>query len=386
MSNWISKATGTFKGDDSSSPQAFELICECGQKHSGMRRAKWQRIICRSCGGPLFVVQKDPYPIPKEMPQQSSARAGLTEATVEDVDETANARTATAPPRSRRESAPAGGAQKRFVPSANAPPARKSRASTGGFWKQFRIIMGVIGLVAMLTGYLVYQSAQRTHAERSLKDAIDKIHDAFLRSEWVEARNQLEVAVQSLDYLGREGPDTTRYRQQLRETVAMTGLVTQPLGDILEEAAKAQTEGEKSLQEFQYRIQGQWLILDGQAKPELEGGKSSLKRYVIPLPITVGEEGQPVQIVIESRDFARMMSKTESETEGVVVAIQIASISPSEDKSTWEIIAVPESTVLWTDQTTYRGIGFSAEEADAHANTLARQAEVLGVTGETHAP
>lgn len=386
MSNWISKATGTFKGDDSSSPQAFELICECGQKHSGMRRAKWQRIICRSCGGPLFVIQKDPYPLPKELPKQSSARDGLTEATAEDVAETANAHTATPPARSRRESVSAGGAHKRFVPSANAPPARKSRSSTGGFWKQFRIIMGVIGLAAVLTGYLVYQSAQRTNAERSLKNAIDKIHDAFLRGEWVEARNQLEIAVQSLDSLGREGPDTTRYRQQLRETVAMTGLVTQPLGDILEQAAIARTEGEKALQEFQYRIQGQWLILDGQAQPEHEAGKNSRKRSVIPLPLTIGEENRPVRIVIESLDFARMMSKTESETESVVVAIQIASISLSEDKSAWEIIAVPESTVLWTDRTTYQGIGFSNEEADAHANTLARQADILGVTGESHAP
>jgi hypothetical protein len=219
--------------------------------------------------------------------------------------------------------------------------------------------MGVIGLAAVLTGYLVYQSAQRTNAERSLKNAIDKIHDAFLRGEWVEARNQLEIAVQSLDSLGREGPDTTRYRQQLRETVAMTGLVTQPLGDILEQAAIARTEGEKALQEFQYRIQGQWLILDGQAQPEHEAGKNSRKRSVIPLPLTIGEENRPARIVIESLDFARMMSKTESETESVVVAIQIASISLSEDKSAWEIIAVPESTVLWTDRTTYQGIGFS---------------------------
>lgn len=385
MSNWISKTTGAFKGDDSSSPQAFGLICECGQKHSGMRRAKWQRIICRSCGGPLFVMQKDPYPIPKEMPQQSSARADLTEAPIEDAPEAAG-RTATAPPRSRREPTQAGGSPKRFVPAANSSPARTPRSSTGGFWKQFRIIMVVMGLVAIVTGYLMYRSTQRAHAEKSLKDAIDNIHDAFLRSEWVEARNQLETAVQSLNYLGREGPDATRYRQQLRETVAMTGLVTQPLGDLLEEAVKARGEGDKALQEFQYRIQGQWLILDGQAQPELEGGKSSRKRYVLPLPISVGEDSQPVRIVIESKDFSRMMAKADAETESVVVAIQIAAITPSEDKSAWEVVAVPESAVLWTDRTTYQGIGFSSAEADAHANTLTRQANILGVTGETHAP
>ena len=69
MSNWISKATNAFQGDDSSSAQAFELSCDCGQKHSGIRRQKWQRIVCRSCGGSLFVLQRDPYPPPKERPE-----------------------------------------------------------------------------------------------------------------------------------------------------------------------------------------------------------------------------------------------------------------------------------------------------------------------------
>lgn len=384
MSHWISKAADAFKGDDSSSPQAFELYCECGQKHSGMRRAKWQRIICRSCGGPLFVMQRDPYPLPKERPQQSSARPGMEEVPVEEALEAANDRTAAVPSRSRREPTRVAGTSKRFVATGSNSPATRARSIPGGFWKQFRIILAVIGFVAALTGYLVYRSTQRANAEKSLQIAIDKIHDAFLRSEWGEARNQLETAVQSLRILGRDGPDAVRYRQQLRETVAMTGLLSQPLSDVLDEAVKARSDGDSALQEFQYRVRGQWLIIDGSAQPQLADSKSSRKKYVVPLPFTVGPENQPVQIVIESTDFSRMMAK--SETENVVVAIQIASIAPSEDKSAWEIVAEPESTVLWTDRATYLGIGFTPGEADAHTSVLARQAQVLGVTGEPHAP
>ena len=308
----------------------------------------------------------------------------MEEVPVEEALETANDRDAAAPSRSRREPARVGGASKRFVPSAVDTPARGSRSTPGGFWKQFRIILAVIGFVAALTGYLVYRSTQRANAEKSLKSAIDKIHDAVLRSEWVEARNQLETAVQSLNTLGRNGPDAIRYRQQLRETVAMTGLLSQPLSDILDEAVKAQSDGATALEEFQYRVRGQWLILDGQAQPQLGDSKSSRKKYVIPLPVTVGQENQPVRIVIESTDFSRMMAK--SETESVVVGIQIASIAPSEDKSAWEIVAEPESTVLWTDRATYLGIGFTTEEADALTSVLARQAQILGVTGDPHAP
>ncbi len=384
MSNWISKATGAFKGDDSSSPQAFELTCECGQKHSGMRRAKWQRIICRSCGGPLFVMQRDPYPIPKELPQQSSARAGFQEAEVAVAVEAEHRSPASAPSRGRRESDNVVGAPKRFVPSTVQAPARSLRASQSRFWKQFRIILFVIGCVGLGTGYVVYRSAQRSAAEQSLKDSIDKIRDAFQRSEWVEARNQLEIAVRSLDYLGREGPGTKRYRQQLRETTAMTGLITQPLSELLDDAAKAESEGQDALENFQYRVKGQWLILDGQAKPELSESKSTLKSYLIPLPLSVGEKNLSVDIVVESTEFARMMAK--SEAESVVVAVQVDAIELNEGKSNWRIMTRPESTVLWSDRTTYQGIGFTSEETDSLASVLSKQAASLGITGESDAP
>jgi len=384
MSNWISKATNAFKGDDSSSPQAFELFCECGQKHSGLRRAKWQRIVCRACGGSLFVLQRDPYPAPKEQPQQHSTRALLDEAVPEsEVVENEYGEQAPQPAPTRRE-AIAGGASPKRAPSAPvAAPARIPRQSQVGFWKQFRVIFVVIGLVGGITGFVLYQSSQRAAAEISLKDSIDKTQDALGKGEWIEARNQLEIAVRSLDRLGRENADALRFRQQLRETTAMTRLLSQPLSELLVDAAEAQAAGEAELAAFQFRVKEQWIILEGQAEPLLSDKKSSRKQYRIVIPVSAGKENLPVEIVIVSTELSRLMAK--SEAESVVVAIQIEAVKLSEDKSTWQIVATPESTVLWADRIMYLGIGYSAEDADSVADVLAKQAKSLGVTGEPHA-
>ncbi len=386
MSNWISKATKAFKGDDASSAQTFELWCDCGQKHSGVRRAKWQRIVCRACGGSLFVLQRDPYPPPKERPEPRVSRS-LEDAAVEEAAEAGTAATVdeydipAPPPRETPRPKPLPAViesrPKRTLPPVVAAPSLAPRKSSGGFWKPFRVIMVVIALLGLVTGFLMYRSSQRSAAERALKDSIDKIKDAILRGEWVEARNQLGAAVTAVDRLGRDDEDAQRYRQQLRETTAMTSLLSQPLSDLLTEADKAEAAGEKDLATFQYKVQGQWLFIEGQAEPLLSAKKSSRVQYRIPLPLLVGSTNMPAEVVVVSAEMSRWMAKSESES--VVVAVQVQSIQLSEDKSTWQILTEPESAVLWAYRQTYLGIGYTAEEADAVATTLASQAKSLGV-------
>lgn len=384
MSNWISKATNAFQGDDSSSSQAFELWCDCGQKHAGVRRAKWQRIVCRACGGSLFVLQRDPYPPPKERPEPR-----ISQAIVEELEEE-SPRTAPAvdeyeipepPRRARPRPQPAADERpKRTPPPVVAAPSLVPRQSHGGFWKPFRVIMAVIALLGVVTGFLMYQSSQRSAAERALKDSIDKIKDSILNGEWIEARNQLAIAVKAVDRLGRDDDDALRFRQQLRETTAMTSLLSQPLSDLLTEADKAEAAGETELSTFQYKVQGQWLFIEGQAEPMLSDKKSARVQYRISLPLTIGAGNLPVEVVIVSAELSRLLTKSASES--VVLAIQIQAIQLSQDQSTWQILAEPESAVLWAYRQTYQGIGYTAAEAEAVSATLASQAKSLGVNDE----
>ena len=385
MSNWVSKATNAFKGDDSSSSQAFDLSCDCGQKHSGIRRQKWQRIVCRSCGGSLFVLQRDPYPPPKDRPEPPVSPPILDEAIAEQAEQPPSVDEYAIPEPVRRvapqkptpvvDSRP-----KRALAPVVAAPSLTPRKSPGGFWKPFRVILVFIALLAVVTGYVMYQSSQKRFAEQSLREAIDKIADAILHGQWVEARNQLSTAVIATDRLGREDADAQRYRQQLRETTAMTTLLSQPISDLLTEADTAEAAGEKELEAFQYKVKGQWLFIEGRAEPILSDKKKSRVQYRIPLPMTIGADNRAVEVVIVSTELSRLMAKSESES--VVLAVQIQALQPSEDKSTWQVLAEPESAVLWAYRETYQGIGYTAEDADAASATLANQAKSLGVTDE----
>jgi hypothetical protein len=384
MSNWISKATNAFQGDESSSSQTFELWCDCGQKHAGVRRAKWQRIVCRACGGSLFVMQRDPYPPPKEKPEPRISQAAVEELKNESPETAPTSDEYEIPETRRREtprpkSAVAERSQ-RTPPPIVAAPSLAPRKSNGGFWKPFRIIIAVIALLGAVTGLLMYQSSQRSAAERALKDSIDKIKDSLLNGEWIEARNQLTVAVHAVDRLGRDDDDALRFRQQLRETTALTSLLSQPLSDLLLEADKAEAAGEKDLATFQYKVQGQWLLIEGQAEPMLSDKKSARVQYRIPLPLTIGAGSLPVEVVIVSAELSRLLAKSESES--VILAVQIQAIQLSEDQSTWQIQAEPESAVLWAYRQTYQGFGYTAEETESVATTLASQAKSLGVGDE----
>ncbi len=385
MSNWISKATHAFQGDDSSSSQTFELWCDCGQKHAGVRRAKWQRIVCRACGGSLFVLQRDPYPPPKERPEPRISKAPVEELEEESLGTVPPVDEYEIPEPPRREPPPPrqqAAVDRRPPPRTPTPlvaaPSLAPRKSHGGFWKPFRVSMAVIALLGAVTGFLMYQSSQRSAAERALKDSIDKIKDSILNGEWIEARNQLAIAVKAVDRLGRDDDDALRFRQQLRETTAMTGLLSQPLSDLLTEADQAQSAGDTALSTFQYKVKGQWLFIEGQAQPMLSDKKSARVQYRIPLPLTIGAGSLPVEVVIVSAELTRLRVKSESES--VILAVQIQAIQLSEDQSTWQIVAEPESAVLWAYRQTYQGIGYTAAEAESVAETLASQAKSLGVS------
>jgi len=74
MSGWLSRLTssGAAAADE---PQPFQVNCECGVGHSGLRRKVSQRIICRTCGSALFVLPKNIYPAPTAQKKKKESAA-----------------------------------------------------------------------------------------------------------------------------------------------------------------------------------------------------------------------------------------------------------------------------------------------------------------------
>lgn len=65
MAGWLTRLA--FPGSGApDAPQPFQVTCECGLDHSGLRRKTSQQIICRTCGAALFVLPKNVYPSPAD--------------------------------------------------------------------------------------------------------------------------------------------------------------------------------------------------------------------------------------------------------------------------------------------------------------------------------
>lgn len=372
--NWISKAAGALKGDDSPG-QAFNLFCECGQQHQGVRRQKWQRIVCRACGGSIFVLQKDPYPPPKERPEAKVAPPTAVEIEDEDavepegiVDKRAQ-REAITRPRLKQKPPPTEAKPHPEVVAAPSLVQPKSRLFT-----PLRIVLLLILGIGSLTIYGVFRSSQKTRATTDLKGSLDGIQNSIDTGAWVDARNQLETAVRAMEILARSEAEIAPYRQQLKETTAMTSLASQPVSDLLNEADLARSSGEEALKQYQFKVRGQYLFVEGRAERQI-ADQTARVQHRIELPLAVGKQSLPAYVVLQSTDVARYLER--QETGDLLVAAKIVSIDPS--PQAWEIRTEPDSVVLWANTKTYEGLGFSQDDLAAVLDTLDKQAVSLGV-------
>lgn len=372
--NWISKAAGALKGDDSPG-QAFNLFCECGQQHQGVRRQKWQRIVCRACGGSIFVLQKDPYPPPKERPEAKVAPPTAVEIDdevpiePEGIVEKRAEREAISRPRLKPKPPPTEAKPHPEVVAAPSLVQPKSRLLT-----PLRIVLLLILGIGSLTIYGVIRSSQKTRATTDLKAALDGIQNSIDTGAWVDARNQLETAVRAMEVLDRSETEIAPFRQQLKETTAMTSLASQPVSDLLSEADKARSSGEEALKQYQFKVRGQYLFVEGRAERQITD-QTARVQHRIELPLVVGKQSLPAYVVLQSTDVARYLER--QDTGELLVAAKIVSMDPT--PQAWEIRTEPDSVVLWANTKTYEGLGFSQEDTAAVVDTLEKQAASLGV-------
>jgi hypothetical protein len=190
----------------------------------------------------------------------------------------------------------------------------------------------------------------------------------------VDARNQLENAVRAMEVLDRSETEIAPFRQQLKETTAMTSLASQPVSDLLNEADKARSSGEESLKQFQFKVRGQYLFVEGRAERQITD-QTARVQHRIELPLVVGKQSLPAYVVLQSTDVARYLERRD--TGELLVAAKIVSMDPT--PQAWEIRTEPDSVVLWANTKTYEGLGFSQEDTTAVLDTLEKQAASLGV-------
>jgi len=378
MSGWFTKAKNALSRPEPEKPQPFQLSCECGELHSGFRRQRHQRLICKVCGRALFLLPRDVYPPPQAArpPKQTdvtSPRDDLTEVapvSITKLRKRTKGKQAedpeTAHPRTK--SAPAS-ASSRQHPVSQKIPTHWSRELwtqweqglqhffSFRFWNPFRIVsLSVIVIVLFTTAWMIRQS-QLAHALAVVKKNGEQGLAAIQQSDWLTAQTELALTVPALDRLGRQDPDAQRMRQYARETQALTSLCSNSLGEILKDAAEERARQGESSQQRQLTEQlyrGQWLILEGVLRDVRTKNKRN-PLYEMPLP------GMDAAVQVSGAPFAKLIPKGESRS--TIFAGEVKACRFDDDSQRWIIELTPQSAFLWSHLETYLAAGFELNHA-----------------------
>ncbi|SFI28053.1 hypothetical protein [Planctomicrobium piriforme] len=405
MSGWLSKAKKAFKRDQpAETAQPFQLPCECGQQHTGLRRQRHQHIVCKACGRSLFVLPRDIYPPPasvvaKKKPTSSSemdAAPGNKPVSITSLRK-----------RTRGTAAPQAAAAASEIPTRSSSPVRKPAATPAPkpappppnriatdqikksrLFSPFRIVAIVVVLMGMFTtGWLVRQSGM-SQATKVAKEAGELGLTRIEEGNWADARQELDRAAIAMDQLGRTDPEAQTIRQYFRETQAMTNLCADPVVEVLAAARreyesskpeKAEEE-KKTVSGLANRYRGQWLIVEGVVR-DVTPKKARRRQYEMTLPGRPGEsEGETVLEL----NFPVLKDLVPVGGEKpLIFAGSIIDCERDNEHDRWILRLDKNSGFLWTHLKTYLAAGFevnSVRPEKAVLSQLNEQAVVMGVT------
>ncbi len=413
MNNWISKAANVFKRDVEETPQPFELACECGQTHGGIRRGRHQHIVCKACGLSLFVLPRDVFPPPldrKPSKQNKKKKTGTVQPEVLELEDSSESNEQVLDevvvlekiaPRHRmqkqKEAADAGVPHKRkksIKETASPPPATPgffarlgvSLKSAGQsfikFWTPFRLAMLGIGVSMAVAVYWSVQEGIRSRAVASVNKYTEEGMQAVNVQDWLNARRAFEQASRAVDVLGRHDPEAESIRHYHKETQALTNLCIVNFFDLLEIAETTyEKDGAEAWQQQFLTYQDDWFVMTGPVQrltiSTADTGESNT--YELYLPWSPGQKGNKVSIRGNFADFEHVVPAQAKIV--TTFAGELASCVFSKTERMWIVTLRSETGFVWTHPDTFAGLNFESTELESEQdlkNRLTRQAELVG--------
>jgi hypothetical protein len=377
MSGWLTKATGALRGEPPEQPIPFESVCQCGVRHSGLRRRKPQRIICRSCGSALFVLPRDSYPTPAAPPPRPKKKRKQ------------GARGETEPPAGFQQVATnvfqASGQIGRSAANAGVSVGTRLRTWLLAFlalWTPLRLVLAGCLVICGLTVLFVLSSDRSEQAVMDLKVANEAARTALDEHDIATAAQHLSAAVVALDRLERhDDPLSREIRQLNRETIAIRdSLPVSPLQIVAEaETAHGAGKDQQWAERFRAQYGHRWMIVDGLVSRNISGDKGG--KHAVKLPLRFGTAGRGAEFNVDLADL-ELVAKG-GKPRRAVFAVQLVSCELSADQRTWRLGADPQSAFLWGTIGNYHEAGFAfdtPEERQEVERMLAAQMRILGVT------
>jgi hypothetical protein len=384
MSGWFTRASSVFRRPAPEIEQPFEIACECGLVHKGIRRARFQRIICRDCGTSKFVLPRDVYPPPREIAKPRPAPVPLQVVKpsevqrIPDDEEYSNGDGQVAiaePPKKAAKPARA-----KAKPKKPEEPRLLTVPSDGRFWTPFRFVtLGIAISLLLLAGVLV-RKYRRDSAIDVLRTAGEKAEAAVQERDWATAAERFGAAVKAVTILDRTDIAAKRLRQGFAETSAILDLHSGTLGDVLRDAEKhLDDKPEAWKQQFDIQHRGKWFVFE----TPLTTDEDDPNVWSFQYPQPVGEEGRIGVVHADLKVFQAIQSLEPGTP--VIFAAPIESCELSGGRRQWNVRLNPDAGFLWANLETYRGLGFEFNEWHPEDDTkaaLERQSKWIGVQAD----
>ncbi|MFO1095577.1 MAG: hypothetical protein U0992_20080 [Planctomycetaceae bacterium] len=378
MAGWLTKAAGAFRGEQPEQPAPFEVVCECGLHHNGVRRRKPQRIICRACGSALFVLPRDSYPPPQApLPRQKKRRRKSGD---DDAESDAAA------PRFQQVATNVFQASEKVGRSAATVGiglGQRLRTWAQAFlalWTPLRLMMlgGIAVCVATVAYVMLVDWSEQTVVE--LKAANEAARKALQERQIAAAHEHLTAAVAALDKLERrDDPLAREIRLLHRESTAIRdALPISPLQMVVEADTHQQTgAGDQWQETFRAQYRNRWMIIDGLVQRLTTGPERG--QSTVSLPLRIGPTRRSIALNVAIADLDRL---TKGKPRHAVFAVQLTGCELSSDRRTWKLQVNSQTAFLWGTMEDYEAAGFSFDSPEAREEieqVLTAQRRVLGI-------
>ncbi len=400
MAGWFSRS-GPSTFDEA--PQPFELSCECGTTHTGLRRRVFQRVVCHTCGKSLFLLPKDVYPRPQSPKKRSRKRTSAdplldVQEIVMPADPAEQDHSSEEKPswksrhqrrRENRQSAADDVPVEQLVSASDEklPPSipskeKKPRREFGqqswlgrvlDWWTPLKMTVVAISAVLVATFWWSIHHRRIEQAQRELNPAVEAGFTALERGDLETAHQELTRAVAALDVIGTSDHYAAQVRQVHRETTALSNLLAVSLIEIVEEAdalveqemarrKSLPSKGEEDQElppldaDWQHRFgglyRGAWIVLEG----PVEKKKGPEPSWQVHFPVAIGPRQRSVEFHADFKVWTTVGKSTSEPT--WILAGPLKSCYLSEDGKRWVVELDQESGLLWANMATYRMLGF----------------------------
>ena len=255
MSGWLSRARDALSGRTAEIvPEPIQIPCPCGRTIETTRRESFQRVLCKTCGEPFFILPLDVYP----RPVMKKVRPAKT------PKNTPTTKSAASTDRTRIRESEGISAPVVTVPKIDLKQTlmKATRVIRRQFTATRIIVLGLLFVVGA-TGWWQWNRAALSRAEGDYKIAVEAGNTALQKNDLLAAAQEFERATTAVDLLRRKDIAAEQARQRLRELTAVNALLQASLPEILVSSRQTKEKSDAGTAEsnFAHLHSGRWIVL-----------------------------------------------------------------------------------------------------------------------------